>query len=138
MASRLRNLLLPVAGLLLATGCASSRDPEPRAITTVTEVEGGYRAVTASALVFDPPVAMNEPPIELARGPRQPGAFFGYDEGSVETYRLYVDDRQVFGNSPSGGGGSHGGRWSGGGNAWGWYDRYDRRATSERVGSIRR
>ncbi|HEX8913404.1 MAG TPA: hypothetical protein VF796_13670 [Humisphaera sp.] len=136
MPVRLRNLLLPVAAALLATGCAASRDPEPRAITTVTEVEGGYRAVAASALVFDPPVALSEPPIELARGPRQPAAFFGYDEGSVETYRLYVDDRQTFGNSPVGG--YRGGRWSGGGNAWGWYDRYDRRATSERVGAIHR
>ncbi|MDB5295675.1 MAG: hypothetical protein JWO31_1658 [Phycisphaerales bacterium] len=99
------------------------------------------RAVVASALAFSPPVTFGEPALDLDRAARRPAAFFGYEEGFVETYRLTVDDRQLglggsgFGGSHGGGGGRSAGGWGSGG---GWYDRYDRQAVSERTGVIRR
>lgn len=144
---RLRPIFRLVALLAapLLVGCTADSAPMPRLTTVIDTSEPAsyrmptYRAAAASALVFDPPVTTTEPPIELARGPRQPGAFFGYDEGSIEYYRLYVDDQQVFGIQSGGrrgvGGYGYGGGWGWGG---GWQDRYERRATSERVGAIRR
>jgi hypothetical protein len=147
--NRLRPIFTLVALLTapLAVGCVANDPPTHRLTTVIDTGEQAsyrmpaYRAATASALVFDPPVTTTEPPIELARAPRQPGAFFGYDEGSIEYYRLYVDDQQVFGIQPGvrRGIGAYG-YGAGGGWGWGggWQDRYERRATSERVGAIRR
>lgn len=129
---------------VLAAGCASGPaqvEPAQR-LTTVMEVRGGTRDVVgepiaASALVFAPPVTLSEPPLNLDRAGRKPGAFFGYDDGSIEYYRVTVDDRQVFDGTPryhARGWGT--GNWQGSGS--GWYDRYERRAVSERVGAIRR
>jgi hypothetical protein len=125
-----------LAAAALAQGCGSATSSsaagrDDASITTVTEYRG--EAVAASALVFAPPVTLDEPTINLDRAPRQPAAFFGYDEGSIEYYRLTVDDRQTFSNSGDGGGRS----W-GGGYGSGWSGRYDRQAVSERVGAIRR
>lgn len=88
--------------------------------------------MVASALVFDPPVTLGEPPLYLSRAGREPAAFFGYEEGYLEYYRLTVDDRQVGYGGGIGYGGYHGGAWGG------WYDRYERRAISEKTGFIRR
>jgi len=107
----------------------ATRFPEP------ADDEPG-QAVVASALVFDPPVAFGEPELNLARAGRGPAAFFGYEEGFTEYYRLTVDDRQI------GYGGAYGGQFGSGRGGWGgwggWYDRYERRAVSEKTGVIRR
>lgn len=150
--------LLGITGLSLAavlTGCSMdgsrSADDQGRGLTTVTEWRGGRAyyansrdieegpAVAASALVFAPPVTLGEPPIDLDRASRAPGAFFGYDEGSTEYYRLTVDDTQQFDGGVAGRGrGWGGGSFGGGGSGSGWHDHYERRAVSERVGAIRR
>jgi hypothetical protein len=146
-------MLLGITGL--ATGCGSDRPDsagDGHRLTTVTEWRGGRaqyltdhpdyggEAVAASALVFAPPVTLDEPPIDLDRAARRPGAFFGYDEGSVEYYRLTVDDTQSFDGSVSARARGYGGRGSFGGfgSGSGWHDHYERRAVSERVGAIRR
>src|SRR5688500_12870362 len=90
------------------------------------EPEHEFEAVTASALVFDPPVAQDEPRLELSRANRQPGVSVGYDELTAEYYSVRLDDRQI-GN---GFGGRGFGRFGGGGS----FDRYERRAVSEKVG----
>jgi hypothetical protein len=129
--------LLTTAALAQGCGSATSSATARRdevALTTVTEYRG--EAVAASALVFAPPVTLDEPPINLDRASRQPVAFFGYDEGSIEYYRLTVDDRQTF--STGDGGGRSWGGGLGGGYGSGWSGRYDRQAVSERVGAIRR
>lgn len=93
-------------------------------------------AVAASALVFAPAVAVaaNQPLLDLDRTSRQRSAFLGYDEGSVETYRITIDDRQGYGS-----GWGWGGRgWGCGTSGCGWNDRYERQVYSERSGSFRR
>lgn len=135
--------LLAVAGAI-GPGCVSSSRPAEESVGLSTVTRGGRQAdpgsemVAASSLVFAPPITLSEPPLNLDRASRQPGAFFGYDDGSVEYYSLTVDDRQVFGSDDNvghRGGGGYGGY---GGYGGGWSDRYERRAVSERVGAIRR
>ena len=55
-------------------------------------------AVTASALVFDPPVAAGLPALELARDVRQPAAFVAYDDVETTYFYLRLDDRQKLTN----------------------------------------
>jgi hypothetical protein len=150
--SRLFALFGLFSGALLASaGCSTAPpDPSPPPLTTVVEWTPAYgspvyegQATTASALVFTPHVAANEPLASLDRTSRQPGAFLGYDEGSTEVWRITVDDRQVFSNGTgSAGWGVRGGGFHGGfaafGSGFGWADRYDRQVYSERTGSIRR
>lgn len=133
-------LVTLTAAAISVTGCAARPSPQPESpsITSTRFAPDRFddaQAVAASALVFDPPVALDEPPIDLSRADRQPSAFFGYEEGFAEYYRLTVDDRQI-GYGGVGYGGHRGGRGSVGG--WGWYDRYERRAVSDKVGVIRR
>jgi hypothetical protein len=124
---------VPDSGLTTVT---EWRDGRARYLTDRPDYGG--QAVAASALVFSPPVTLDEPPIDLDRTARAPGAFFGYDEGSIEYYRLTVDDTQAFNGSAGGSGRGFGGRGSLGGYGGGWRDRYERQAVSERVGAIRR
>lgn len=113
---------------LIAMGCQSQR-PVVADLLDEPSGEVAYdEAVTASALVFDPPVTIGEEPLQLSRADRQPGAFVGYDGPIVEHFYIRMDDRQI-GNSFGGGGG----RWgsTGGG---GISDFYERRAITERIG----
>lgn len=112
---------------LIAMGCQSQR---PMVAGPPDEPSGAAaydEAVTASALVFDPPVTIGEEPLELSRADRQPGAFVGYDGPIVEHFYIRMDDRQI-GNSFGGGGGWWGS--TGGGSS----DFYERRAITERIG----
>lgn len=130
-------LLLALLGVV--TGCSQADRPSNAEMGSITstrfvEPDDGAQAVAASALVFDPPVTLTEQPIYLGREGRGSSAFFGYEEGFVEYYRLTVDDRQTLYGGLGYGGSSGYGR----GNWGGWYDRYDRRAYIEKTGSIRR
>ncbi|HEY0007761.1 MAG TPA: hypothetical protein VGB55_03470 [Tepidisphaeraceae bacterium] len=84
-----RILLLIAIGL---TGC----DTTPK--TGNPAVEASVRPpllpVTASALVFDPPVAYAQPMPDLSRGGRSPGAFVGYEQAISESFHLYQRDQQ--------------------------------------------
>jgi hypothetical protein len=108
-----------------AAGC-HSRAPEPPRVTTLG-AELDDAAVTASALVFDPPVAAGGPDLQLSRADREPRVAVGYEEAVVERFYVRTDDRQI-----TNGQWGHGlGR---GGSGGGVYDRYERRAVTERTG----
>ena len=109
---------------LWVAGCSASRARHEPAEALAAEPE--YEAVAASALVFDPPVAQDEPPLELSRADRQPGVVMGYEELTAEYFSIRLDDRQI----DNGGFRGRGGRFGSGGS----YDRYERRAVTERVG----
>ena len=61
--------------------------PEPAAFDDAA-------ATTASALVFDPPVAAGLPPLDLARAGREPSAFVAYEDVQTTYFYLRLDDRQ--------------------------------------------
>ena len=120
---------MPYRGLLIVTalfaiGCQSGSRKE--IVETQSEpIEAD--AVVASALVFDPPVAQDEEPLALSRVDRQPGVSVGYEDLTTETFYIRMDDRQSFNGSS---GGSRGGHGRGSGS----FDRYERRAITERTG----
>jgi hypothetical protein len=99
-----------------AQGCARY----PRQLVSADPFSNARPA--AAALVFDPPMAGGLAPGALAREGRDPQAFVGYAEGVAEYFYLRWDDRQ--GNWGSG---RHGG-----------FDRFERRAVSEKVGVLYR
>lgn len=81
---------------LLAEGCAAA--PRPR---TASLPPGEYIEASASALAFEPPIAEGAPHPELARAPRAPSAFFGFQESTAEYYTTATDNLQTtdFGDS---------------------------------------
>ena len=129
------RLPLPVACAVVCvwiSGCATqvqqervarSPDLEPAA---PMPADGQYEAVPAAALVFTPPLVLQEQPLELSRSGRATEAFVGYEQGVTEYHYLRVDDRQR-----SGDGWDHGWGWGAFGTSG---DRYERRAISERIG----
>ena len=114
-----------------AMGCQSKRPAVVERPGGGHEAEVAYEAVTASALVFDPPVIAGEEPLELSRADRAPGAFVGYDGPIIEHFYIRMDDSQVGYGGFGGGGFGRGGRRGGGG---GNFDHYERRAITERIG----
>jgi hypothetical protein len=83
-----------IAGFLVAvllTGCAAA----PRPVASAPPPPPQYIEASASALAFDPPLAIGVPHPELARGPREPSAFLGYDQGWTEFYYSETDDLQM-------------------------------------------
>jgi hypothetical protein len=75
----------------LFAGCAAR---VKRSEAPLRALESEPEARTASALVFDPPVAAGQPPLELARAAREPAAFVAYDEVFSTYFYLRMDDRQ--------------------------------------------
>ena len=110
-----------VLGLILAAGCA--RQPRHREVAAGEDRFGDARPA-AAALVFDSPVALDAPAVDLAREGRQAEAFVGYAEGVTEYFYVRWDDRQ--------------GNWGTGRHGGGGYDRFERRAVSEKVGALYR
>ncbi len=80
-----------------------------------------YDDATSAALVFDPPVAAGDPPLELSRDERQPRAFVSFEGPTTSYFWIHTDDLQDS-------------DW--GGSAWGSgiQDRYQRRAVIEKTG----
>ena len=116
-------VILAVSALLLIGGCASQ--PQPSTQPSVADQGPPASAIAqdssdeavAAALVFDPALIIGEPPVMLAREDRQPGAFVGYQEQTVTSFYIRIDDRQT-GNRHN--------------------DRYERRAIIEQVGATYR
>jgi hypothetical protein len=110
-------------------GCASQPAvPRARSARSPEIVESPrYEESTASALVFDPPVAYGEPPLELSREDRLPSAFVAFEEPTITYFWIHTDDWQ---GSDWGTGGC-GGRFGGIG---GLGDCYQRRAVMDKVG----
>lgn len=115
----LRRIIL-FACVFFAFGCQSKAPPAP---ARTANLEPQYEAVVASALVFDPPVAQDEPRLELSRASREPRVSVGYEELTTETFYIRFDDRQISNSF-------HGRGFGGGGS----YDQYERRAVTERTG----
>ena len=76
----------------LATGCATARPP---AVAEKPAPPPQYVEASASALAFDPPIDMGVPHPELARAPRQPSVFMGFDEATTELYIRATNDLQT-------------------------------------------
>lgn len=51
-------------------------------------------ARTASALTFDPPIALAEPSPDLSRADRGQAALVGFEEPSTSTYSVFTYNRQ--------------------------------------------
>ena len=81
-------------------GCAAHprRAGSPASSHASTAFDDAAAAVTASALVFDPPVAAGFPPLELARADREPAAFVAYEDVQTTYFYLRLDDRQKITN----------------------------------------
>jgi hypothetical protein len=82
---------------LLAAGCSYESKPRPATAAEPMPVLAVYKAAPSSALVFDAPVAASQPPLDLSRDSRAPGAFVGYDQGIATFYYVRTDDRQFNG-----------------------------------------
>lgn len=96
----------PVAGEL-----QSGKTAYPAAEATMASAEVFQ---PASALVFDLPVARGLPPLNLDRASREPTAFVGFEEPSVEYHTVFIDDVQ-------------------GSNGYGWGNGYQREDVIQRT-----
>src|SRR5688572_12290605 len=109
-----------LCGLMLF-GCATT---QPLTTSTspveVIAIDDFDDAVTASALLFDPPMYADGLRPDLSRAGREASAFVGYEDQTTTFSYVYTDDQQL-----SRGSGSH-------------RDRYERRAIVERFGSSTR
>ncbi len=114
----MRSAALIIAGFLL-TGCAATRPQEARQDPTTIHAAYDYEPAVASALVFPSPIQPPFPLEGLAREPRRPSAFFGYDQQISETYVIVSDDSQ-------------------GDGGWGGGDGYQRESFSAKVGTVSR
>jgi hypothetical protein len=84
-----------VGALLILLACLAACASKPGTVATVPAPEThDYEPLTASALVFDPPIAANQPRLELSRDLRQPSAFVGYDGPITTYYWIHTDDWQ--------------------------------------------
>jgi len=77
--------------LLLAVGGCVANRKHPS--TTTRDNLTRYEPSSAAALVFDPPIAANLPPLDLSRESRTPAAFVSYDSVFTSFYYLRTDDR---------------------------------------------
>jgi hypothetical protein len=75
---------------MMSAGCMSTPGGAPAAAAP----RGPYMEASASALAFEPPIAMGVAHPELARAPRQNSAFYGYQEQSTEYYVTAFADSQ--------------------------------------------
>lgn len=87
---------IPVLALCLA-GCAVSRPPK-----SAVPAQPAYVDAPSAALVFDSPLCMAQPPIQLPREPREPAAFVAYEDLTATFFYTRTDDQQVS---------RHGGPW---------------------------
>jgi hypothetical protein len=101
--------VLILLGLLV--GCATHSAP-PVASVAPAPI---YDDAVAAALVYDPPVVINSPRIDVSREGRAPTAYAGFEELTTTFYYLRIDDRQLT---------------TGGVNN----DRFERQAITQRVG----
>ena len=96
---------------LMGIGCAS-KQTQPVATAPPAPI---YDQAVAAALVFDPPVVLNSPRIDVSREGRAQTAYAGYEELTTTFYYLRIDDHQQnFGGLRN--------------------DRFERQAITQRVG----
>jgi hypothetical protein len=83
----MRAILILISATLLA-GCVS----EPPA--TMSKSNPNLATATA-ALAFDPPIAMNEPALDLSRSTHGEAAFAGFENTTTTFFDVHTDDRQT-------------------------------------------
>jgi hypothetical protein len=89
--------LVLVAILALAvSGCAQNK-PMGKSSTTMaaSPVPRAYAPSPATSLVFDPPVTIGQPPLQLSREARTPDAFVSYDSLTTTYFYLQTDDGAI-------------------------------------------
>ena len=99
----------------MAVGCASQSAQPVASVAPAPTTEPLYDDAVAAALVYDPPVVVSSPRIDVSREGRAPTAYAGFEEITTTFYYLRIDDRQLT---------------TGGMNN----DRYERQAITQRVG----
>jgi hypothetical protein len=92
---------------LILGGCAAQIKQPPAQSRTPRAPQS-----TGLALVLDPPAIAGQPPVELARAARRPGAFGSYQDLTTTYFSIQTIDRQTSD----------------------WTDRYERRTEMNRVG----
>jgi hypothetical protein len=92
----------------LLAGCAAQPSATPPPVANLNNA--------SSALVFDPPIAMNVPPLDLSRDTHGEAAFAGFEDTTTTYFDVHTDDRQTTDLS----------------------DRFVREGYSEKVGATRR
>lgn len=117
----IRHTFILYGLMLLAGGCASSRQPSCATRSEPIVSDQLDRAVSASALLFDAPMYGDDLPPELARDGREPTAFVAYEDQTTTFSYVHIDDQQL----------STGGRGD-------LRDRYERRAIIDRFGTSTR
>lgn len=85
------TLLIIACGL---TGCYSP--PTTGNPAVAAPARGPLLPVTASALAFDPPVALAGPMPDLSREGRSPAAFVGYESAITDSSFVVQRDQQRF------------------------------------------
>ena len=107
----MKNLTLILAASVLA-GCGANAAPSSSRPTPMA----GTATSTASALAFDPPIALHEPAPDLSRDARGQAALIGFEEPTTSTFDVFTYNRQSSDYS----------------------DYYDSEAVSEKVGTTHR
>ena len=102
--------LTPILAASLLVGCASQKQTSTASQVSVPPSR------SASALAFDPPIALNSVAPDLSRDARGQAALVGFEEPSTSTYDVFTYNRQSSDYS----------------------DYYDQEAVSERVGTTHR
>ncbi len=90
LSSAMRSTLAILIASLLV-GCAA-KPRQPQASQALDKPHYEDRVVTA--LVFDPPISMNEEPVVLARNEREPYAVIGFDQTTTTVFNTYYNDTQ--------------------------------------------
>lgn len=88
----MRSLCVIIAVLSLTVGCASKHPPATQRHAQVMDEEP-VQLARASALVFSPPIAQNQPELDLSRAGREAAAFVSYDQTFTTFYSLRYQDR---------------------------------------------
>ncbi len=89
---RWRDYIFAGAFLALA-GCQCHQKPAPATTQPLARLEESYEPALASALVFTPPISINDPPVELSRADREPGAFVGFEDQTRSFLYVRTEDR---------------------------------------------
>jgi hypothetical protein len=126
--------------MLALVGCAAHPTTTASALPDRHTLESAYAEPPSatSALMFDPPIAQEQQPLQLARDDHQPWAFGGYPSSVVEYYNIHTDDNQLYYGGGSFGGFGRGRGFVGGFGSDGNSGYYQRRAITDRSGVIYR
>jgi len=79
-----------VFGASLLAGCAT----QPVQTEAVQPVSAGPTASSA-ALAFDPPLTLNQRPLNLDRSGRGEAAFAGFEDTTTTYFDVWTDDRRT-------------------------------------------